>query len=237
MDYSKIVEKIKSKISLVFILDDKGDILSKGSGFIFAKKGILVTCNHIVKQGTSIKIRFPDDEKYLDAKIAIRDEEHDLALLKFNDDVREPLPEADFSLIKEGIPVIFAGYPLSLFSLTTHHGMLSAIIKDATGVMTYLIDGTVNAGNSGCPLMTEKGEVIGIVNAKRRENSDILKKVEEMAVGAVSLYDVDIVKIYKALINNVQLGIGYAVPCSYVPELRDFQKNKINKDNNPLSKK
>lgn len=190
MDYSAIVERVKSSIALVVTFDSKGKISGTGSGFVFSKKGILATCNHVIDQNATIKIRFSDNEVLLDAKVVIRDEEHDLALLKFTDDTREPIPEGDISEVKEGMPVIFSGYPLRLFNLTTHQGILSAIIKDATGVTTYLIDGTVNSGNSGCPLMNKDGKVIGVVNAKQREYTDTLTKVEEMTTGAVSLYGV-----------------------------------------------
>ena len=122
------------------------------------------------------------------------------------------------------MPVLFSGYPLNLEALTTHQGMLSAITVDALGVTTYLIDGTVNAGNSGCPLMNVKGEILGVVNAKRRERSDLLTKVEAMSLGAISLHGIDLVEIYQALISNVQLGIGYAVPASYIPEHKEPAK-------------
>lgn len=221
MDCSILVEKVRKSIALVVTLNEKGKLDGKGSGFIFWKKGILVTCNHVVVGSPTIKIKFPDQEIFIDAKLAIADTEHDLALLKFDDNTRDPLVAADIKTVKEGIPVVFAGYPLSLFDLTTHQGTLSAIIKDATGLITYLIDGTVNGGNSGCPLMNNTGEVIGVVNAKRREHTDILTQVEEMGSGAISLHGVDLVKIYQALIENVQLGIGYAVPCSYIPPHHD----------------
>lgn len=223
MDYSKIVQKIKPSIALVVNFNSNGQISSTGSAFVFSKKGILATCNHVVEKDAVIKIRFSDNETLLDAKVVIRDEEHDLALLKFADETREPIPQADMSSVVEGISVLFSGFPLRIFNLTTHQGILSAIIKDATGITTYLIDGTVNSGNSGCPLMNEKGEVIGVVNAKQRESSDTLAKVEGMTTGAVSLYGVDLIKIYQALINNVQLGIGYAVPCSYMPKHHEPQ--------------
>jgi hypothetical protein len=72
--------------------------------------------------------------------------------------------------------------------------------------------------------MNSDGELIGVVNAKRRERSDLLSKVESMAMGAVSLHGIDLVEIYQALISNVQLGIGYAVPASYIPEHKEGSK-------------
>ena len=221
MDCAILVERIRRSVALVLTLNEMGKVSGKGSGFIFWKRGILVTCNHVVEATPVIKIKFPDQDAFSDAKLLITDKEHDLALLKFDDNTREHLKAADIKTVKEGLQVVFAGYPLTLFDLTTHQGTLSAITKDPTGIITYLIDGTVNGGNSGCPLMNSSGEVIGVVNAKRRERSDILTQVEEMGTGAISLYGVDLVKIYQALIENVQLGIGYAVPCSYIPAHHD----------------
>src|SRR5580698_7462931 len=224
MDCEKIVEQIRPSIALVFTYKGK-EVHGKGSGFVFSKKGLLVTCNHVVPdKDLTVYLKFPSIDEVLPAKVVIRDEEHDIALLKFDNNFLTPLKRCDEGKIKEGMEVIFSGYPLSLFSLTTHQGILSAIIEDATGVKTYLIDGTVNAGNSGCPLMNKDGEVVGIVNAKRRERTDLLDKVENMTVGAVSLHGIDLVEIYQAVIKNVQLGIGYAIPCSYVPEHLEKQK-------------
>jgi S1-C subfamily serine protease len=227
MDYSEIVKEIKQSIAFIVALNKDNKPFSTGSGFIYSKKGILITCNHVVKDATSIVIKFPDNDIFINAKIVLRDDEHDLAVLKFDDLTRLPLiQESDLQLIREGMPVIFSGYPLSIQSLTTHQGILSAITKDATGTMTYLVDGTVNSGNSGCPLMTKDGKVIGVVNAKRREDSLLLSQVEKMSLGAVSLHGVDLVSIYQALINNVQLGIGYAVPAAYIPEHKEIDDTK-----------
>ena len=160
----------------------------------------------------------------------IRDEEHDLAILKFEDTLeRQPLEIINLDLVKVGIPIIFSGYPLNLRDLTTHQGIISAILTDATGITTYLIDGTVNTGNSGCPLLSEKGKVIGVVNAKRMEHSDLLMKMGGKMTGAVSLHGIDLVEMFRALINNVQLGIGYAIPCNYIPKPHDIKEHEEDK--------
>jgi len=224
-DLSEVIKKIKPSIAKIAVLDSNKNILGTGSGFIFLKNGILVTCNHVVRGAHSAFIKFSSSD-WIGTKIIVRDEEHDLALLKFDDQTRLPLLKADVQTVYEGTKVIFSGYPLDLNELTTHQGIISAMSEDITGLKTYLIDGTVNSGNSGCPLMTTNGEVIGVVNAKRRERSDLLSKVEQMQLGAIALHGIDLVEIYKALINNVQSGIGYAVPVCYVPEYKEFPEKK-----------
>ncbi len=218
-----VIGKIKPSIGLVFAIDPTNKIYGKGSGFVI-EPGILVTCNHVVAvQSANILLQFPDSDEKIAAKVAIRDEEHDLALLKFDKKEIKSLRICKQEEIKEGMAVIFAGYPLDLLSLTTHQGILSTITTDDTGNTVYLIDGTVNSGNSGCPLMNEQGEVIGIVNAKRREQSDLLSEVEKLKSGAISIHGIDMISIYKALIENLQLGIGYAVPSVYIPKRQEVK--------------
>ena len=221
-DYSTIISVIKPSIGLVITFNEKGVLSGTGSGFIFWKKDILVTCNHVVKGANAIFLKFPGVETPIPAKILLKDEEHDLALLKFDDETRIPLEIADQGVVKEGMQVIFAGYPINIQDLTTHQGIISSITKDPTGKTVYLIDGTVNSGNSGCPLMDINGRVIGVVNAKGAVRADVMEKVQNMSSGALSLHGLDMVDIYKVLINNVQLGIGYAVPASYIPEHKEI---------------
>lgn len=196
----------------------------------------MVTCDHVIEGAQSFIVKFPDSDKYCSTKVVLRDPEHDLAILKIDDTERDFLEKGSENDIKEGMSVVFSGYPLSLDSLTTHHGILSAITRDAVGITTYLLDGTVNSGNSGCPLMNSSGEVIGVVNAKRRERNDLLDKVEKMSLGAVALHGIDIVEIYQALINNVQLGIGYAVPASYIPEHKELKVEMVRPPGDIVSK-
>lgn len=220
-DYTATIQKIKASIALVITFDNRGTLSGTGSSFVFWKKNIVVTCNHVVKGASNVFLKFPGMETPISAKVVLNDEEHDLALLKFEDDTRTPLELADSEKVQEGMRVIFAGYPINIQSLTTHQGIISSIDKDPTGKLIYLIDGTVNSGNSGCPLMDEEGRVIGVVNAKGAVQADMIEKVRSMSSGAISLHGMDLVDIYKVLINNVQLGIGYAVPAGYIPEHKE----------------
>ena len=70
--------------------------------------------------------------------------------------------------------------------------------------------------------MDKDGNVIGVVNSKGAVQADKMQKVLEMPFGAISLHGMDLVEVYKVLINNFQLGIGYAVPASYIPEHKEM---------------
>lgn len=203
--------------------DNKKEFIGSGSGFVYMKPNILVTCNHVIEGSNSIILKFSSSDKYIGGKVVLRDDEHDLALIKFTEATKIPLNKAPSDFVTEGMPVIFSGYPFSTQTLTTHQGIISAIIKDPAGITNYLIDGTVNSGNSGCPLMNVEGEVLGVISAKRRNRNALLEQVEKMTFGAVSLHGVDIVEIYQALINNIQLGVGYAVPAKYIPDHKEIE--------------
>lgn len=231
MDYIDTIKKVKP--SIAFLITFVGDTpVATGSGFVFWKKGILVTCNHVVKGCEKVFLKFPTKDKQEDlyvAKAILFDEEHDLALLKFDDEKHPPLVMGEIEKVEEGQEVLFSGYPLGLKDLTSHQGIISSITIDQTGITSFMLDGTVNSGNSGCPLMDKEGKVIGVVNAKRRENGETMEKIGQMVTGAVSLNGVDLVEMYQALVNNSQLGIGHAVPASYIPEHKEDDNKKIKK--------
>jgi hypothetical protein len=80
--------------------------------------------------------------------------------------------------------------------------------------------------------MSEDGNVIGVVNAKRMEHSDLLTKIGEQKTGAISLQGIDLIELFQAIISNVQLGIGYAIPCNYIPKPHNIEPDKIGENKN-----
>lgn len=231
MSLDGVIDKIRESLPVILIADGQNKIVGKGSGFIYQKQDIVVTCAHVVggAEGVSVNLQFPDDrETFLPAKVVITDHEHDIALLKFEPNKsRSPLKLSNDEA-KEGMSVIFSGYPFEFMDLTTHQGIISSIVTDPTGMKSYLIDGTVNPGNSGGPLMNLAGEVVGVINATRRNNANLLGRVQSMPVGALSLHGIDIVELYGALVDNLQLGVGHAVPSSYIPVHTDETTNRPN---------
>jgi serine protease Do len=140
---------------------------ARGSGFIIRQDGLIVTNNHVVKDEKSVKVTL-DDGTELNAKVIGTDPRSDIALLKI--DAVKPLPfiqlgnSAD---VRPGEWVVAMGNPFGLGGTVTA-GIVSAISRDiGSGPYDQFIqvDAPINQGNSGGPLFTQDGKVIGMNTA------------------------------------------------------------------------
>ncbi len=142
-------------------------IEARGSGFVISPDGYIVTNNHVVKGATSVSVTL-DDDTTLKAKVVGRDAGTDLALLKVK-------PSAKLSFIQLGESdnvepgqwVVAVGNPYGLGGTVTA-GIVSARgrdIGDGPYDSFIQIDAPINRGNSGGPLFTQDGKVIGVNTA------------------------------------------------------------------------
>jgi serine protease Do len=137
-----------------------------GSGFVISADGYVVTNNHVVKDASSVSLKFPDGETF-DAKVIGSDSKTDIALLKI--DAKKtfdfvPFTERDS---KVGDWVMAVGNPFGLGGTVTA-GIVSARGRDiGSGPYDdYLqIDASINKGNSGGPAFNLEGEVVGVNTA------------------------------------------------------------------------
>jgi len=140
-----------------------------GSGFFISGNGYLVTNNHVVEKQKKIKIRINKDYK-LDAEVVKTNFEYDLALLKVNYDSVPGLWLADSDSIDAGDPVVAIGTPLDkILSSTLTKGIISGT-REFGGIRMIQTDVSINSGNSGGPLINDKGEVIGMSTLKVKAN-------------------------------------------------------------------
>lgn len=141
---------------------------SLGSGFIIdAKKGLIVTNNHVIRDADKVRVTLHDDTT-LEAKVLGADEKTDLAVLqvKPSDSMRE-VHFGDSDKMRVGDWVLAIGNPFGLGGTVTS-GIISARQRDInSGPYDDFIqtDASINRGNSGGPMFNLKGEVIGINTA------------------------------------------------------------------------
>jgi serine protease Do len=142
-------------------------IEGRGSGFIIDPNGTIVTNNHVVKGATAVTVQL-DDGTELKAKVIGTDPRTDVAVLKV--DAGKSLPYiqlGDSATIRPGQWVVAVGNPFGLGGTVTA-GIVSAEGRDI-GEGPYdqfiQIDAPINQGNSGGPLFTQDGKVVGINTA------------------------------------------------------------------------
>jgi putative serine protease PepD len=153
-----------------------GSSQAEGSGFVIDTKGDIVTNAHVVDGATSIKVRFQSG-KTAKATLVGSDDSTDIAVVKVDVDASllHPLAFGDSSTVQVGDPVAAIGSPFGLPESMTS-GIISAVNRTITAPNNYSISGAIqtdaaiNHGNSGGPLLTPDGQVIG-VNAQIESDS------------------------------------------------------------------
>jgi len=166
-------EKVYPKVSQATVRISNGE-RTIGSGFIFDSESHVLTANHVVESLSKIYVILPDGRISI-ATSTGSDLISDVAVLELEEKPAvEPLTLADSSQVRIGEPVAAVGSPLDIAE-TLNTGIISQINRYAeinynsgTRWVANLIqfDAAVNAGNSGCPLVNAKGEVIGMVIAR-----------------------------------------------------------------------
>ncbi len=140
---------------------------ARGSGFIVSADGVIVTNNHVVEHATSLSVTL-DDGTELPATIVGRDSRSDVAVIRVKADHALPAIDLGSSAdVEPGQWVVAMGNPFGLGGSVTA-GIVSARGRDI-GAGPYddfiQIDAPINHGNSGGPLFTQDGHVIGINTA------------------------------------------------------------------------
>jgi S1-C subfamily serine protease len=167
-----------------------GGEVQSGTGVVIVDTGIILTNLHVVHGSKAIKVVFHDGTES-DAVVTGVQPEHDLAVLQAKtipDDLAAATLRSTQGL-RPGDPVVAVGFPFGI-GPSVSSGVISGLGReyqnaDGKRILTNLIqfDAAVNPGNSGGPLITPEGEVVGIVTG-------LLNPTE----------------------HRVFIGIGFAVP-------------------------
>lgn len=142
-------------------------VVARGSGFVIAPDGTIITNNHVAEGAVSIMVTLDDGSQH-PARVVGRDPRTDIVVLKIVPP--HPLRYLEFgdsANVRAGEWVVVMGNPFGLGGTATV-GIVSALGRDI-GSAPYeqfiQVDAPINAGNSGGPLFTQDGEVIGMVSS------------------------------------------------------------------------
>ncbi|MDD2215715.1 MAG: trypsin-like peptidase domain-containing protein [Eubacteriales bacterium] len=148
-----------------------------GTGIIVNEDGFILTNSHVVSDGRAktITVQLPDGRE-LKGTVLWNDTVMDLAVIKVDATDLTPVELGDSDEVNIGAYAVAIGNPLGLaFDRSVTQGVISGLNRTVTvsgpsgqttmeGLMQT--DASINAGNSGGPLLNSKGQLIGINTAK-----------------------------------------------------------------------
>ena len=141
-----------------------------GTGFLWDRRGHIVTNAHVVEGASSATVGLPGGEVRR-ARLVGLDPLHDLAVLRIDPSGADPIPLGTSADLRVGQSVYAIGNPFGL-DLTLTAGVVSALDRELPGARGALAigglvqtDAAINPGNSGGPLLDAAGRLIGVNTA------------------------------------------------------------------------
>jgi serine protease Do len=137
-----------------------------GSGFVIRADGLIVTNRHVIAGARTVRVHLSDGRE-LPAKILGADAVTDIALLKVSASNLPVLRLGSSQAVSVGDAVIAIGNPFGL-GQSVSAGIISArarMLEDDPYIDFLQTDAAINQGNSGGPLLSTDGIVVGVTSA------------------------------------------------------------------------
>jgi S1-C subfamily serine protease len=194
---------------------------SSGSGFLVSRSGIVATNYHVIEDAKQIIVMLPNDNRKYMARVIANDKRNDLALIQIDDfpanSYKDKIPYKIKSTqaVQISNKVFTIGYPLTSFLGTKpkfSDGTISSITGPRDDPRLLQMNASIQPGNSGGPLFSIAGEVVGIVVA---------------SANAKFFYDE---------LGVIPQNVNFAVKSDYLLSLLFSEKIKIDQEFDSLAK-
>lgn len=177
-DYSKLYEKLDKSVVIIYsdteqIRAQNNQLITKtasslGTGTLINEQGLILTAAHVVNSADELTVAVKNKGEYK-AKVIASFQLADIALIKLitNETDFPAIKLGDSDKAKIGNEVFVIGTPYGLEHTLTVGHLSGRRIYDGpgTGKIEFIqTDAAINQGNSGGPLFTAKGELIGVVS-------------------------------------------------------------------------
>lgn len=255
MNFDKVIE---STFWLTW-RDENGEIISSRTSFLC--QGYLITNNHVFAGPENCDVHFYKAGKEVvklthaafkgRLKDGSAEENHDFAVLDMPEltvNVADPLAFGGPALLRIGAETIHAGFPFGRENICIHRGFVSSRFKSGPPDCIQ-IDGSVNYGNSGGPLIdVRSGLVVGVVTRKLNGLSEMFNEVRnslranihqvQNAVGGMNINGFDpvagfvisqnqLLHTMSEIERSANVGIGHAFSINELFQATCFQTSTV----------
>jgi hypothetical protein len=173
LDIPTIARLANGAVVSVVMSDKNNQPVAQGSGFLITPDGDIATNYHVIQEGTSAVIKFPDGAFYLVDGVVAVDKDHDIAIIKAHGTNFHTVAFGDSDKLQVGEDVVAIGNPLSLES-TVSNGIISGMRElEGSDIKFLQITAPISPGSSGGPLFNMMGEVVGITTSHLREGENL----------------------------------------------------------------
>jgi Trypsin-like peptidase domain len=156
----------------------------RGSGFHFVKPDVIATASHVVEHDPdNVSAETEDGHVWQEIVLVAQSpsDQHDFALLRIDEEVGGDrvslMPGKSPAVGDRGREIAFAGFPHGLEDLLVQRAVVAGFSGD-----DFYLDGSVNGGNSGGPVVdAENGQVVGVITASRFLFSEDLEQLARAA--------------------------------------------------------
>lgn len=196
-----------------------------GSGFMATADGYIVTNHHVIEDAKEIEADLYRNGawQHYQCEVVIADEKSDLAILKITDPEFIPFTSIPYrirtDLASVGEDIFVLGYPYAMSALGNEIKFTEGTINARTGyrgeLVAYQISAPIQPGNSGGPLFTSNGDIVGVVNSK-------LMKADNVAFAIKSNYIFNLFYMLPAEIKSGQSTLGGMEPADQVAIIKEF---------------
>ncbi|MDN3649846.1 serine protease [Reinekea marina] len=194
--------------------------VSSGSGFSYRNNNIVVTNHHVIEPNLLNNqpiAAITENGTQLRATLLSHSDktQYDFAILELED----PLP-ANRNVLQpnltaeavRGSKLLFSGFPHGIHDLLVHEAIVSGPVQQHA----FYIDGSVNGGNSGGPIVNSAGELLGIVTQRRFLGGQSLQTLGQQVAqlgdqcagianrGSVQIMGID----FRQFANMIAQGLG-----------------------------